>query len=95
MVAVRALSAPARAIAAGAVDQDAPAGVGADRRTVHADTVANARGDGVGNAGVRKLPLVTRHILPGTPPGVIVYPSLRMGTSILTAAAHSFIGLGA
>jgi ABC-type antimicrobial peptide transport system permease subunit len=58
-------------------------------------TVANARGDGVGNAGVRKLPLVTRHILPGTLPGVIVYASLRMGTSSLTAAALSFIGPGA
>jgi glutathione transport system permease protein len=45
--------------------------------------------------GVRKLPLVMRHILPGTLPGVIVYASLRMGTSILTAAALSFIGLGA
>lgn len=45
--------------------------------------------------GVRKLPLVVRHILPGTLPGVIVYASLRMGTSILTAAALSFIGLGA
>jgi glutathione transport system permease protein len=45
--------------------------------------------------GVRRLPLVTRHILPGTLPGVIVYASLRMGTSILTAAALSFIGLGA
>jgi len=45
--------------------------------------------------GVRKFPLVTRHILPGTLPGVIVYASLRMGTSILTAAALSFIGLGA
>ena len=31
----------------------------------------------------------------GTMPAVIVYASLRMGTSILTAAALSFIGLGA
>jgi glutathione transport system permease protein len=45
--------------------------------------------------GVRTLPLVIRHILPGTLPGVIVYLSLRVGTSILTAAALSFIGLGA
>jgi glutathione transport system permease protein len=45
--------------------------------------------------GVRGLPLVLRHILPGTLPGVIVYVSLRVGTSILTAAALSFIGLGA
>jgi glutathione transport system permease protein len=45
--------------------------------------------------GVSKLVLVLRHILPGTLPGVIVYLSLRVGTSILTAAALSFIGLGA
>ena len=45
--------------------------------------------------GVPKTLLVLRHILPGTLPGVIVYLSLRVGTSILTAAALSFIGLGA
>jgi glutathione transport system permease protein len=45
--------------------------------------------------GVSRLVLVLRHILPGTLPGVIVYLSLRVGTSILTAAALSFIGLGA
>jgi glutathione transport system permease protein len=45
--------------------------------------------------GVRAVPLVLRHILPGTLPGVIVYMSLRVGTAILTAAALSFIGLGA
>jgi glutathione transport system permease protein len=45
--------------------------------------------------GVRPVPLMVRHILPGTLPGVIVYLSLRVGTSILTAAALSFIGLGA
>ena len=39
--------------------------------------------------------LMLRHILPGTLPSVIVYYSLRVGTSILTAAALSFIGLGA
>jgi glutathione transport system permease protein len=45
--------------------------------------------------GVRPLMLMLRHILPGTLPSVIVYCSLRVGTSILTAAALSFIGLGA
>jgi glutathione transport system permease protein len=45
--------------------------------------------------GVRRVTLVLRHILPGTLPGVIVYVSLRIGTAILTAAALSFIGLGA
>jgi glutathione transport system permease protein len=45
--------------------------------------------------GVRGMTLVLRHVLPGTLPGVIVYLSLRIGTSILTAASLSFIGLGA
>jgi glutathione transport system permease protein len=45
--------------------------------------------------GVRAPMLLLRHILPGALPGVIVYCSLRVGTSILTAAALSFIGLGA
>ncbi len=45
--------------------------------------------------GVPRVALVLRHILPGTLPGVIVYVSLRIGTAILTAAALSFIGLGA
>jgi glutathione transport system permease protein len=45
--------------------------------------------------GVRRFKLVLTHILPGTLPGVIVYASLRLGTSILTAASLSFIGLGA
>jgi glutathione transport system permease protein len=36
-----------------------------------------------------------RHILPGTLPGVIVNASMRIGTAILTAAALSFLGLGA
>jgi glutathione transport system permease protein len=45
--------------------------------------------------GVRRYKLVLTHILPGTLPAVIVYASLRLGTSILTAASLSFIGLGA
>jgi glutathione transport system permease protein len=45
--------------------------------------------------GVRAPMLMLRHILPGTLPSVIVYISLRVGTAILTAAALSFIGLGA
>lgn len=45
--------------------------------------------------GVSRTKLMARHILPGTLSAVIVYASLRMGTSILTAAALSFIGLGA
>ena len=45
--------------------------------------------------GVRPSLLMLRHILPGTLPSVIVYASLRVGTSILTGAALSFLGLGA
>lgn len=45
--------------------------------------------------GVPKAVIMMRHILPGTLPNVIVYFSMRIGTSILTAAALSFIGLGA
>ena len=45
--------------------------------------------------GVKPWLLMLRHILPGAMPGVIVYASLRLGTSILTAASLSFIGLGA
>ncbi len=52
--------------------------------------VQAARSIGVGRAA-----LMLRHILPGVLPGVIVYASLRLGTSILTAASLSFIGLGA
>ncbi len=45
--------------------------------------------------GVSRYKLMLVHILPGTLPVVIVYISLRVGTSILTAASLSFIGLGA
>jgi len=45
--------------------------------------------------GVADSVIMLRHILPGTLPNVIVYFSMRIGTSILTAAALSFIGLGA
>lgn len=45
--------------------------------------------------GVKAPLLMLRHILPGAMPGVIVYSSLRLGTSILTLASLSFIGLGA
>ena len=45
--------------------------------------------------GVADRVIMLRHILPGTLPNVIVYFSMRIGTSILTAAALSFIGLGA
>ncbi len=35
------------------------------------------------------------HIMPGTLSGVIIYFTMRIGTSIITAASLSFLGLGA
>ncbi|MDX5629748.1 MULTISPECIES: ABC transporter permease subunit [unclassified Brenneria] len=45
-------------------------------------------------AGAPNRIVLMRHILPGTLPSVIVYFTMRIGTSILTAASLSFIGLG-
>ncbi|MDU5781454.1 MAG: ABC transporter permease subunit [Pantoea sp.] len=45
-------------------------------------------------AGAPDRVILLRHILPGTLPNVIVYFTMRIGTSILTAAGLSFIGLG-
>ena len=39
--------------------------------------------------------IIVRHIFPGTLAAVVVYFSLRIGTSIITAASLSFIGMGA
>ena len=39
--------------------------------------------------------IMWRHIFPGTVSAVIVYFSLRVGTSIITAASLSFLGMGA
>ena len=39
--------------------------------------------------------IVMRHIFPGTISAVVVYFSLRIGTSIITAASLSFLGMGA
>ncbi len=39
--------------------------------------------------------IIGRHIFPGTIAAVVVYFSLRIGTSIITAASLSFIGMGA
>ena len=39
--------------------------------------------------------IVVRHIFPGTISAVVVYFSLRIGTSIITAASLSFLGMGA
>ncbi|QTF06630.1 ABC transporter permease subunit [Brenneria izadpanahii] len=45
-------------------------------------------------AGAPDRIVLMRHVLPGTLPSVIVYFTMRIGTSILTAASLSFIGLG-
>lgn len=39
--------------------------------------------------------IILRHILPGTLSSIVVYFTLRIGTSIITAASLSFLGLGA
>jgi glutathione transport system permease protein len=45
--------------------------------------------------GASDWTIVGRHIFPGTIAAVVVYFSLRIGTSIITAASLSFIGMGA
>ncbi|KAA9000567.1 glutathione ABC transporter permease GsiD [Affinibrenneria salicis] len=39
--------------------------------------------------------IIIRHILPGTISSIVVYFSMRIGMSIITAASLSFLGLGA
>jgi len=50
--------------------------------------------DAVKCVGASDALILFRHILPGTLPSVIVYFTMRIGSSILTAASLSFIGLG-
>jgi glutathione transport system permease protein len=45
--------------------------------------------------GATDRTLILRHIFPGTVATVVVYATLRIGTSIITAASLSFLGLGA
>ena len=45
--------------------------------------------------GASDRTIILRHIFPGTVSAVVVYFSLRIGTSIITAASLSFLGLGA
>jgi glutathione transport system permease protein len=45
--------------------------------------------------GAADSTIIGRHIFPGTVSAVVVYFSLRIGTSIITAASLSFLGLGA
>ena len=45
--------------------------------------------------GASDRTIILRHIFPGTISAVVVYFSLRIGTSIITAASLSFLGMGA
>jgi glutathione transport system permease protein len=45
--------------------------------------------------GASDWTIILRHVFPGTISAVVVYFSLRIGTSIITAAALSFLGMGA
>ncbi|WP_298012834.1 glutathione ABC transporter permease GsiD [uncultured Castellaniella sp.] len=45
--------------------------------------------------GASDLVILMRHILPGTISPIVVYGTMRIGTSIITAASLSFLGLGA
>lgn len=47
------------------------------------------------SVGASRRRLMFVHIMPGTLSGVIVYFTMRIGTSIITAASLSFLGLGA
>jgi len=45
--------------------------------------------------GVRDVFIITKHILPNTIFPVVIQASMRMGSLVITAAALSFLGLGA
>ncbi|CPR19048.1 glutathione ABC transporter permease GsiD [Brenneria goodwinii] len=45
--------------------------------------------------GASDWTIICRHILPGTVSSIVVYFSMRIGMSIITAASLSFLGLGA
>ncbi len=51
--------------------------------------------EAVRSVGASDWTIIARHIFPGTISAVIVYFSLRIGTSIITAASLSFLGMGA
>ncbi len=51
--------------------------------------------EAVRSIGASDATIMLRHLLPGAVSSVVVYLSMRIGTSILTAASLSFLGLGA
>lgn len=56
----------------------------------HLTYIEAARSIGASNGTI-----IFRHILPGTISSIVVYCTMRIGTSIITAASLSFLGLGA
>ena len=51
--------------------------------------------EAVRSIGAPDSVIMLRHLLPGTVSSVVVYLTMRIGTSIITAASLSFLGLGA
>ncbi len=51
--------------------------------------------EAVRSIGASDWTLVVRHILPGSISAIVVYFTMRLGTSIITAASLSFLGMGA
>jgi glutathione transport system permease protein len=51
--------------------------------------------EAVRSIGASDNVIMLRHLLPGTVASVVVYLTMRIGTSIITAASLSFLGLGA
>ena len=47
------------------------------------------------NLGASDARILFRHILPGAMPNIIVYYTMTIGSSILTASSLSFLGMGA
>ncbi|HEX2012160.1 MAG TPA: glutathione ABC transporter permease GsiD [Roseateles sp.] len=51
--------------------------------------------EAVRSIGANDWTILVRHILPGTISSIVVYFTMRLGTSIITAASLSFLGMGA
>ena len=51
--------------------------------------------EAVRSVGASNFTVIMRHILPGTVSPIVVYGTMRVGTSIITAASLSFLGMGA
>ena len=51
--------------------------------------------EAVRSVGASDWEIMLRHILPGTISPIVVYGTMRIGTSIITAASLSFLGMGA